>query len=128
MRSAAGLTLLAAGAILTFAVTAQVPGINLRAAGVILIVTGIVALIPPAWFAALLHRGRPAGQQPAGPPAPGADGAGEPDESVYPAYLLQDPAVLAAEVLNGARAARTGASASPRALRPVGRDGQDGDA
>jgi hypothetical protein len=125
MRSAAGLALLAAGAILTFAVTAQVPGINLRAAGVILIVTGIVALIPPAWFAALLHRGTPGGQQPAEPPAAAAD---EPDESVYPAYLLQDPAVLAAEVLNGARAARTGASASPRALRSVGRDGQDGDA
>lgn len=125
MRSAAGLALLAAGAILTLAVTAQVPGINLRAAGVILIVTGIVALIPPARAAALLHRGRPGGQQPSGPPGPDADGTGEP---AYPAYLLQDPAVLAAEVLNGARAARAGASASPRALRSVGQDGQDGDA
>jgi hypothetical protein len=125
MRSAAGLALLAAGAILTVAVTAQVPGINLRAAGVILIITGIVALIPPARIAALLHRGAPAAQEPTAPPAAAA---GEPDESVYPAYLLQDPAVLAAEVLNGARAARTGASASPRALRSVGQDGQDGDA
>jgi len=124
MRSAAGLALLAAGAILTFAVTAQVPGINLRAAGVILIITGIIALIPPGRITALLRRGRPA----AAPEdaLPGADG--EPDESVYPAFLLQDPAVLAAEVLNGARAARTGASASPRALRSVDRDDPDEDA
>ena len=125
MRSAAGLALLAAGAILTFAVTAQVPGINLRAAGVILIITGIIALIPPDRIAALLRRGRPAAQQPAAPPGAAAD---EPDEAVYPAYLLQDPAVLAAEVLNGARAARTGGSASPRALRSVDRDDPDEDA
>jgi hypothetical protein len=125
MRSAAGLALLAAGAILTFAVTARVPGINLHAAGVILIITGIVALIPPDRIAALLRRGSPAARP---PDAPAEAAAGEPDESVYPAYLLQDPAVLAAEVLNGARAARTGGSESPRALRSVGRDGQDGDA
>ena len=126
MRSAAGLALLAAGAILTFAVTARVPGIDLRAAGVILIITGIIALIPPDRIAALLRRGRPAAQPPEAPPETAA--AGEPDEAVYPAFLLQDPAVLAAEVLNGARAARTGGSASPRALRSVDRDDPDEDA
>jgi hypothetical protein len=125
MRSAAGLALLAAGAILTFAVTAQVPGINLHAAGVILIITGIIALIPPGRIAALLRRGRPAAQSPEAPPEAAV---GEPDDAVYPAFLLQDPAVLAAEVLNGARAAQTGGSASPRALRSVGRDDPDEDA
>jgi hypothetical protein len=125
MRAAAGLALLAAGAILTFAVTARVPGINLHVAGVIIIVTGIIALIPPAWFAGLLHRGPAAGQQPDLPPGPAME---DPDEAVYPAYLLQDPAVLAAEVLNGARAAQPAEPPSPRVLRSVARDGQDGDA
>lgn len=125
MRAAAGLALLAAGAILTFAVTARAPGINLHVAGVIIIVTGIIALIPPARIAALLHRGPAAAQQPDPLPGPAME---DPDEAIYPAYLLQDPAVLAAEVLNGARAARTAAPPGPRVLRSVGRDGQDGDA
>jgi hypothetical protein len=107
MRSAAGLALLAAGAILTFAVSAQVPGINLRLAGVIVLVTGIVTLVTPTQVTAWLQRRS----------APPADQAG-PDEAVYPAYLLQDPAVLAAEVLSNARAGR--------GLRAVDGTGSDG--
>jgi hypothetical protein len=96
MRIAAGLAALAAGAILTFAVSARVPGINLRLAGVIIILAAIAGLIATSQAAqAWLHRSEPS-------PAPPA----VPDEEEFGdlGYLLQDPAVLAAEVLNGIRA------------------------
>ncbi len=93
MRIAAGLAALAAGAILTFAVSARVPGINLRLAGVIIILAAIAGLIATSPAAqAWLHRREPS-------PAPPA----VPDEEEFGdlGYLLQDPAVLAAEVLKG---------------------------
>ena len=123
MRTATAIALLAAGAILTFAVSARVPGVNLRLAGVIIIAAGIaVVLSPPSpaadWLRRRHGRADPAGRSPA-PPSPG-----EPDEDGYPAYLLQDPAVLAAEVLNGIRSDRwpepaATPSASPRPLHSV---------
>lgn len=95
MRIAAGLAALAAGAILTFAVSARVPGINLRLTGVIIIlaaVAGLIATSPAAQAA--LHRGA---ARRGAPPAPDEDEFGD------LGYLLQDPAVLAAEVLKGAQ-------------------------
>jgi hypothetical protein len=91
MRIVAGLAALAAGAILAFAVSAHVPGINLRLAGVIIILAAIAGLVAtsPAAQARLRHvwpRREP-------PPAPDEDEFGD------LGYLLQDPAVLAAEVL-----------------------------
>ena len=100
MRTAAAITLLTAGAILTFAVSARVPGVDLRLAGVFIIAAGIAALLvspSPAADWLRLRLGQPARR-----PRPAA--ADEPGEEAYPAYLLQDPAVLAAEVLNGIRA------------------------
>ncbi len=94
---AAGLAALAAGAILTFAVSAQVPGINLRLAGLIIIVTGLAGLIAPSGAGAWVRRRVLTRDDVVG----GDPAACEPDAGAYPAYLLQDPAVLAAEVLNG---------------------------
>jgi hypothetical protein len=119
-----GLAMLAAGAILTFAVSARVPGINLRLAGLIIMATGIVALITPSRVAVWLRRrtavhGEPATEEP--------DEADEADEDAYPSYLLQDPAVLAAEVLNSLRPQRSGTSRATgqRTLHSIGQDSQD---
>jgi|SRR5580700_7880374 hypothetical protein len=124
-RPAASLSIVCAGALLAFAVTARVPGISLHAAGVIVILAGIaVAVLPPSPAADWLRR-RLAGGPEAGA-GPDAGGAGD-DADEYAAYLLQDPAVLAAEVLNGIRADRAPAPhpeapAEPRAqARAAGR-------
>jgi hypothetical protein len=111
VRSATALALIAAGAILSFAVSAQVPGISLRLTGVILILAGVAATVLPPSPAAdwLRRRGRPAPQA-----GPGPDAASEDLDAEYPAYLLQDPAVLAAEVLNGIRADSWPQPAAPR--------------
>jgi hypothetical protein len=111
MRAAAGLVALTAGAILALAVSATVPGINLRLAGVIIMIAGLATLAGPARAAAALRRltGNrfPAPQR----VAPAATAAlTDPDDAdyvspdaLYPGYLLQDPAVLAAEVLRNGR-------------------------
>jgi hypothetical protein len=121
MRYAVGLAVLTAGAILTFAVSAQVPGINLRVTGVIVILAGIAAMITPQRAAALLHL----------PAVPrGRSGTEEPDDYGYSAYLLQDPAVLAAEVLRGAGAdqagMRHGPAPQPAQHGPAGPASHDG--
>lgn len=103
MRNAIALALLAAGTILAFTVSAQVPGISLRGAGVIIILTGIAALVMPPSPAADWLRNR------VGTDGPGRDRPGKDTDDAddaYPDYLLQDPAVLAAEVLNGIRSDR----------------------
>ena len=103
MRTAAGLAVLAAGSILTFAVYAHVPGINLHIAGVILMLAGLAGMVPPRRAAGWLYRLAHHGAMPPdndGTPGPLAD----PDDGdLYSSYLLQDPAVLAAEVLRSAR-------------------------
>ena len=100
MRTAATIALLTAGAILTFAVSARVPGVDIRLAGIFVIAAGVAALLispSPAADWLRLRLGHPAA-------APAPQAPDEPGEEAYPAYLLQDPAVLAAEVLNGIRA------------------------
>jgi hypothetical protein len=102
MRTAATIALLTAGAILTFAVSARVPGVDLRLAGVFIIAAGIAALLAPPGPAAGWLRQR-FGHRGAATPVPAPPALDETGEEAYPAYLLQDPAVLAAEVLNGIR-------------------------
>jgi hypothetical protein len=132
MRSAIGLAVLTAGAILTFAVSAEVPGINLRLTGVIVMLAGIAGMISPARAAAWLHlhplpHARPRPEQ----PGPHEDD----DDFGYSAYLLQDPAVLAAEVLRGAGVGQPAPGHGPRGPRgsaeqaangTAGHDGHDG--
>lgn len=135
MRSAIALAVLTAGAILTFAVSVEVPGINLRLTGVIVILAGIAAMISPARAAAWLHL-RP---QPHGRPQP--EPQVDDDDFGYSAYLLQDPAVLAAEVLKGAGVGQPGPGHGPHGSHgphgpaeraangnagPDGRDGRHG--
>jgi hypothetical protein len=140
MRTAATIALLTAGAILTFAVSARVPGVDLRLAGVFIMAAGIAALLaPPAPAADWLRRRL--GHAGAAAPAPAPAALDDLAQEAYPAYLLQDPAVLAAEVLNGMRsdswpeptlpapsprAPRTPRAAArpsgPRPLRSVGPD------
>jgi Flp pilus assembly protein protease CpaA len=59
------LFLIAVGAILKFAVTAHVAGIDLQTVGVILMVVGVVGLVLGLY---LWARGRPAGVTGPGPP------------------------------------------------------------
>lgn len=129
MRTAIGLAVIAAGAILTFAVSAHTPGINLHVAGVIIMLAGLAGLITPARAAHWLrHRGQ-AGEADPGPIALTEPAVLTPEEA-YPAYLLQDPAVLAAEVLNGARAGAYGNGGRPgpqRNLRVAGQRPVDED-
>jgi hypothetical protein len=119
MRSAIGLAVLTAGAILAIAVNADVPGINLRLTGVILILAGIAGMIAPARAAAWLHL---RALQHAAPHREAPDE----DEFGYSAYLLQDPAVLAAEVLKGAGVGQPGPGHGPAEQAGYGSAGHDG--
>ena len=111
MRIAAGLAALTAGAILTFAVSARVPGIDLRLTGVIIMLAAIAGLVATSEAAqAWLHRAARRGQ----PPAPDEDEFGD------LGYLLQDPAVLAAEVLKSGPYGLAHGPGSPGAGRPDG--------
>ena len=56
MRTGTGLTLLAIGAILTFAVTTNTSVFNLHIAGVVLMLTGLAALLLPQRSRAWLNR------------------------------------------------------------------------
>ena len=56
MRTGTGLTLLAIGAILTFAVRANTSVFNLHIAGVVFMLTGLAALLLPARSRAWLNR------------------------------------------------------------------------
>lgn len=50
MRIGSALTMIAAGAILRYAVTARVSWIDLQTAGTVLLVVGIVALVIALWW------------------------------------------------------------------------------
>jgi hypothetical protein len=56
MKTATGLTLIAIGAILAFAVSARTPGVNLTAAGFIIMATGLTGMLMPGRPAGWLHR------------------------------------------------------------------------
>jgi len=96
MRTATGLTLVAIGAILTFAVTAHPSFLNLQVAGVVIMIVGVAGLFlrKPAqgWLRrrTILRRGA------AGPVV------GTVDEKRYPPYVMLNPGTHGASA-GGAR-------------------------
>ena len=70
--------LIAVGAILKFAVTATVAGINIQVVGVILMVAGVIGLILGLYFASQSNK--------PGPPPPGYNDPGPPPPPQTPQY------------------------------------------
>ena len=110
MKTATALALLAVGAILTFAVNAAIPGVNLQVAGLIVMLTGVAGLLIPARTSGWLRR-RIVLRGPNGPVVE------EADDHAYPSDVMRDPATLAARILQDARAAAD----DPRMLPYLGR-------
>ncbi len=98
MRTATGLALVAVGAILTFAVNAAIPGVNLQIAGLIVMLTGVAGLVVPARASGWLRR-RIVLRGPHGPVVE------EVSDNPYPADVMRDPAALAARILRDAQTA-----------------------
>ena len=116
MKTATGLALVAVGAILTFAVNAAIPGVNLQIAGLIVMLTGVAGLFVPARASGWLRR-RIVLRGPHGPVVE------EVSDDPYPADVMRDPATLAARILQDAqtRRGRSADAAVPRAGRPLRR-------
>ena len=122
MKTATGLTLLAIGAILAFAVSASPPGVNINAVGWIVMLTGVAGFLIPQRASGWL-RSRVLARKSSGSPGPGAPGrgmpgrgvpgisgsvgpaAGQDDDLAYPQYVLRDPAALASAILRDAELA-----------------------
>jgi hypothetical protein len=92
MRTASCLTLIAIGAIFTFAVTAHLSFLNLQIAGVVIMATGVAGLLlprrnQPGWLRrrTILRRG------PRGPVV------GQVDEARLPPYIMLNPAAATHE-------------------------------
>jgi hypothetical protein len=84
MKTASALTLLAVGAILTFAITAEPPGINLRVVGVVLMVVGVAGFVIPRRGYGWLRRRMVVRRGPAGPVT-------RTEETRYPPYVMLNP-------------------------------------
>ena len=98
MKTATGLALVAVGAILTFAVNAAIPGVNLQIVGLIVMLTGVAGLFVPARASGWLRR-RIVLRGPHGPVVE------EISDDPYPADVMRDPATLAARILQDAQTA-----------------------
>ncbi len=114
MRTATGLTLLAIGAIFTFAVTAHPSFLNLQVAGVVIMATGVAGLFLPKPSQGWLRR-RTVLRRGGGGPV-----VGEVDEKRYPPYVMLNPAAEpAAASTNGHQ---PGDLTAEDAVEPEGRD------
>ncbi len=94
MKIATGLTLLAVGAILAFAVRTNPPALNIHTVGWVIMLTGVAGMLLPArasgWLRRrVVRRTAAAGQD-----------LGETDDG--PSYVLHDPAALASAILRDA--------------------------
>jgi hypothetical protein len=124
MKTATGLTLLAIGAILAFAVSASPPGLNINVVGWIVMLTGVAGFLIPRRASGWLRSRvlvRPGSRVPgSGVPGSGRHGSGVPgsgvpgsalavagdaDDMPYPQYVLRDPAALASAILRDAELA-----------------------
>lgn len=122
MKTATGLTLVAFGAILAFAVSASPPGVNINVVGWIVMLTGVAGFLIPrrasSWLRSrVLVRtgsGKPGSGAPGsrvpGSAVPGISGSGGPAggqaaDLADPHYVLRDPAALASAILRDAELA-----------------------
>jgi hypothetical protein len=113
MKTATGLALLAVGAILAFAVNADVPGFSLAVTGWILMLTGAAGMFIPArasgWLRrqVILHSPQAPGARPRSRPGPAVSPARpavkQLDRAPDPAPAPRDPAALAAKILADAQ-------------------------
>lgn len=101
MKTATGLTMLAVGAILAFAVSASPPGLNLNIAGWVVMLTGAAGILIPPRASGWLRRHVFVRK------SPGTPAAGETGETAYPEYVLRDPAAVASAILRDAELAGT---------------------
>ena len=85
MKTATGLTLIAIGAIFTFAVTASPSFLNLQVAGVVIMATGIAGLFLPKRSQGWLRRRTVLRRGARGPVV------GSVDEQRYPPYVMLNP-------------------------------------
>ncbi len=95
MKIATGLTLLAVGAILAFAVRTNPPALNIHTVGWVIMLTGVAGILLPARASGWLRRRVVRRTAAAGQALPG-----ETDDG--PSYVLHDPAVLASAILQDA--------------------------
>jgi hypothetical protein len=91
MRTGTGLTLLAIGAILTFAVTTNTSVFNLHIAGVVFMLTGLAALLLPRRSRAWLNRRLVQRRTRRGPNGTVV----ETRETSYPPYVVTNPGIEA---------------------------------
>jgi hypothetical protein len=85
MRTASCLTLIAVGAIFTFAITSSPSFLNLQIAGVIIMLTGVAGLVLPKPSSGWLRRRTILRRSPRGPVV------GTVDEQRYPPYVMLNP-------------------------------------
>jgi hypothetical protein len=85
MRTASCLTLIAVGAIFTFAITSSPSFLNLQIAGVIIMLTGVAGLVLPRPSTGWLRRRTILRRSPRGPVV------GTVDEQRYPPYVMLNP-------------------------------------
>jgi len=85
MKKATGLTLIAIGAILTFAVTSSPSFLNLQVAGVVIMATGVAGLFLPKPSQGWLRRRTVLRRGARGPVVGGVD------EQRYPPYVMLNP-------------------------------------
>ena len=122
MKTATGLTLLAIGAILAFAVSASPPGVNINVVGWIVMLTGVAGFLIPrrasGWLRSRVLVRKSSGVPGSGVPDSGVPGSGVPGSSgsgwpaadpdgdlAYPHFVLRDPAALASAILRDAELA-----------------------
>ena len=123
MKTATGLTLVAIGAILAFAVSVSPPGVNINIVGWIVMLTGVAGFLIPRRASSWL-RSRVLVRTGSGAPGsgvPGISGSGGPAggqaadqadphyvqaaDQADPHYVLRDPAALASAILRDAELA-----------------------
>jgi len=100
MKTATGLTFIAVGAILAFAVSARTPGVNLQVAGFIVMLTGLVGMVLRGRAGGWLRR-RVVLRRPAA-----AAGTSMFDDVSYPpSDLAAEPVIMASQLLEEAERA-----------------------